>query len=118
MYVGESGVDESVSIDLAYENGKHAQLFGAINLTTRREANIIGTKGRICVPRFSNADTAYIVIDDNEEKINIPFEINGFEYQIKEVVKCLNEGKLQSDIMSWDDSIEAMRILDTVKNSI
>lgn len=118
MYVGQSGVDESVSIDLAYENGRHAQLFGAINLTTRREANIIGTKGRICVPRFSNADTVYIVIGDNEEKINIPFEVNGFEYQIKEVVKCLNEGRLQSDIMSWDDSIEAMRILDTVKNSI
>lgn len=58
MYIGQSGVDESVSIELAYKNGRQAQLYGAINLTTRREANIIGTEGRICVPRFSNADTA------------------------------------------------------------
>lgn len=117
MYIGQSGVDENVSINLAYENGRQTQLYGAINLTTRREANIIGTEGRICVPRFSNADTAYIITENNEEKINIPFEINGFEYQIKEVVKCLNEGKLESDVMSWNDSIEAMRILDVVKRN-
>lgn len=45
----------------------------------------------------------------------MPFDINGFEYQIREVSKCIKEGKLQSDIMSWNDSIEIMNILDSVK---
>ncbi|MDU4802120.1 MAG: hypothetical protein E6X81_14220 [Clostridium butyricum] len=43
------------------------------------------------------------------------FEINGFEYQIKEVVKYINEGKLQSEIMSWNDSIEVMDIIDNIR---
>ena len=87
LYIGKTGVDECVSINLGYEEGKQAQLYGAININTIRDANIIGTKGRICVPKFSNADTAYILIDGKEEKIQMPFDINGFEYQISEVVR-------------------------------
>ncbi|WP_160688078.1 Gfo/Idh/MocA family oxidoreductase [Clostridium sp. C2-6-12] len=117
LYIGKSGIDESVSINLEYEEGKQAQLYAAINLDTVRDANIIGTKGRIRVPVFSNADTAYIFIDGKEEKIEIPFEINGFEYQIKEVIECINQGKLESEIMSWKDSIEIMDIMDSVQNN-
>lgn len=116
LYIGKSGVDECVSINLAYEDGKQALLYGAINLNTRREANIIGTKGRICVPTFSNADSAYVITDGKEERTQIPFDINGFEYQIREVVKCINEGKLQSEIMSWNDSIEIMNIIDYIRD--
>ena len=116
-YIGKTGVDECVSINLGYEEGKQAQLYGAININTIRDANIIGTKGKICVPKFSNADTAYILIDGKEKKIQMPFDINGFEYQISEVVKCINEGKLQSEIMSWNDSIEIMNIMDYIRNN-
>lgn len=117
MYIGKTGVDECVSINLGYDKGEQAQLYGAINLNTIRDANIIGTKGRICVPKFSNADTAYILIDGKEKKIQMPFDINGFEYQIEEVVKCITEGKLQSEIMSWNDSIEIMNIMDHIRNN-
>lgn len=115
IYIGKSGVDESESIILGYEDGKQSQLYSAINLDTIREANIIGTKGRICVPRFSNADAAYILVDGKEEKIYMPFDINGFEYQIMEVHKCIGEGKVQSEIMSWNDSIEIMNIIDRIR---
>lgn len=74
-------------------------------------------EGRICVPTFSNADTAIILINGKEEKIHLPFKINGFEYQIQEVVRGLREGKIQSDIMSWKDSMEIMTIMDSIKNN-
>lgn len=114
LYIGKTGVDENISMTLSYSEGKQSQLYGSINLSTRREANILGTEGRICVPRFSSADTAIIVTNGTEEKIHIPFEINSFEYQIEEVCRCIREGKLQSDHMSWNDSIEIMRIMDAV----
>jgi len=116
LYIGETGVDENVSINLAYPGGKQAQLYSAINLNTVRDAVIIGTEGRITVPRFSNAETATLFKDGKEETFHLPFGITGFEYQIEEVVNCLNNGKLQSEIMSWDDSIKTMEILDNVKN--
>lgn len=116
LYIGETGVDENVSINLAYPGGKQAQLYGAINLNTIRDANIIGTKGRICVPRFSNAETATLFKDGKEETFQMPHEITGFEYEISEVTNCINSGKLQSEIMSWEDSIKTMELLDSVKN--
>lgn len=115
-YIGKTGVDECLSINLGYEDGKQAQLYGAINLDTKREANIIGSSGRICIQRFSNSEVATIFSNGKEETIHMPFSINGFEYQIEEVVKCLNEDMVQSDIMSWNDSIEIMRIMDSIKN--
>lgn len=115
-FIGETGVDESASIILSYKDGEQALLYSAINLDTIRSANIVGTKGRICVPKFSNADTAYIFVNGTEEKIHIPFEVNGMEYQVREVVRCINEGKVQSEIMSWNDSIEIMKIMDRVRN--
>lgn len=78
-------------------NGKQVQLYSAINLDTKRDANIIGTEGRISIPRFFNAETAEIVINGQVKRIYMPFDINGFEYQ--------------SNIMSWKESIEIMRII-------
>jgi len=52
--------------------------------------------------------------DGKEEVIDLPFEINGFEYQIEEVSNCIREGKLESKVMSWQDSIEVMKIMDEV----
>ncbi len=115
LYMGNTEVDESVSINLVYEDGKQSLLYSAINLDTIRAANIIGTKGRIIVPRFSNADTAYFLTNGTEEKIQLPFDINGMEYQIREVCQCINDGKVQSDIMSWNDSIEIMNLLDRIR---
>lgn len=115
LFYGETGVDESSSILLAYEDGRHAQLFSSIALDTRREANFLGSEGRVCVPRYSNADQAIIYAKGEEKIIHIPFEINGFEYQIQEVVNCLKEGKMESDIMSWNDSIEVMRLMDNAQ---
>lgn len=115
-FIKKTGVDENASVILSYEDGKQALLYSAINVDTIRTANILGTKGRISIPKFSNADTAYLIIDGTEEKIQIPFDINGMEYQIREVVKCINEGKIQSDIMGWNESIETMKIMDKIRN--
>lgn len=115
VYIGKTGVDENITVNLSYENGVEAQLYGAINLNTKREANIIGTKGIICVPRFSSGDRLILKVEGKEEIYDFPFEINGFEYQIREVNNCLKDGKLESGIMSWKDSIEVMKILDKVK---
>lgn len=114
LYIGKTGVDENVSVTLTYENGEQAQLYGAVNAPTIREANIIGTKGRICIPRYSSGEKVILISDGKEEVIDLPFEINGFEYQIEEVSNCIREGKLESKVMSWQDSIEVMKIMDEV----
>lgn len=116
--IGKTAVDEDVSMILAYEDGAIAQLYSSISLNSKRDANIIGTKGIITVPRFSNGEKLILTKGNTIEEMNFPFEINGFEYEIEEVNKCLRNNKLESEIMSWDDSLKVMEILDMVRREV
>ena len=112
---GVTGIDESNAIQLGYENGARAQLYSTIQVNTTKEASILGTEGRIHIPIFSNAQAATIYLDSGKEKtIAEPYEINGFEYEIREAVRCMKEGLLESPYMTWSDSIEVMGIIDQI----
>jgi predicted dehydrogenase len=115
IFIGKTGVDENVSAIISYENGREVNTYGAINLNTVREANIVGTKGTLRVPRFSSGEKLIINMNGKEEVKEFPFAINGFEYQIEEVNTALRNGKLESEIMSWNESITVMRTLDKIK---
>lgn len=118
VFLGKTGVDENVSATMLYENGKEVHIYGAININTVREVNIIGTKGTLRIPRFSSGEKLIININGQEEIREFPFAINGFEYQIEEVNELIRNGELESKIMSWNDSITVMRILDKIKNNL
>ena len=40
---------------------------------------------------------------------------NGFENQVIEVINCLREGKLESDVMPLDESLSIMKTMDTIR---
>lgn len=116
--IRKTGVDEDVSMTLTYDSGAIAQLYSSISLNSKRDANIVGTKGIITVPRFSNGEKLILTKGNIVEEMNFPFEINGFEYEIEEVNKCLRSNKLESEIMSWEDSLKVMEMLDKVMKEV
>lgn len=113
--IGQGGVDENVSAIISYDKGREFHIYGAINLNTAREATIVGTKGILKIPRFSSGEELKIIINNEEKIIKFPFHINGFEYQIEEVNSSLRNNEIESKIMSFDDSISVMRILDRIR---
>ena len=115
-HIGETNVDEQASILLGYDSGQIANLFCAIRTETSKAARIIGTHGSIHIPRFWEATSATLeVVGKDPTHIEMPFKENGFEYQTIEVVKCLQEGKLESDVMPLDESLAIIRTMDTVR---
>lgn len=116
--IGITGVDENVSAIISYDKGKELHIYGAINLNTGREATIIGTKGILKIPRFSSGEKLRVTIDNKETLFDFPFDINGFEYQIEEVNSSLRQGKIESKIMSFEDSKEVMKILDIIREQV
>ena len=114
LHYGRTNVDENGTIQLSYENGALAQLYFTIQANTHKDASIIGTEGSIDIPTFSNAKSATIRTSKREWTIEEPFEISGFEYEIREVGRCLQEGLLESPIMTWQDSIEIMDLVDHI----
>ena len=93
-----------------------AQLTCAIGSYIPLHAAVYGTKGWIEIPEFKNPQKATLHVDGQEPVVLArPFEINGFEYEIREAMTCLREGKLESSLMTAEQSIAVMRIMDEIR---
>ena len=115
-HLGQTNVDEQASILLGYDSGQIANLFCAISTETSKEARITGTDGSIHIPHFWEATSATLEVSGKDPvHMEIPFEENGFEYQTIEVIKCLQEGKLESDVMPLDESLSIIKTMDTIR---
>jgi len=53
--------------------------------------------------------------DGHKQDYHNPFICNGYEYEAMEVTNCLLNGKIESDIMPLDLSIQLIEILDSVR---
>ena len=112
--LGPTGVDEQAAAILRYDKGEMALLSSAIIAQTANEANIFGTSGSIRIPSFWRAVTATVFAGDKRE-ITIPFRANGYEYEAEEVMRCIAEGKPESDLMPLSDSLAVMEIMDSMR---
>ena len=117
--IGSTYVDEHTSGTLSYEG---VQSFFTCSFNKPLDNNFIlsGSKGRIVIPSMFWAATCGILDIDGQEPVmvELPFRATGFEYQIEEVIRCLSHGKLQSDVLSWQDSVATMRIMDLIREQI
>jgi len=116
-HIGEAGVDEQNALIFAYADGAMAVLQSAVRTATPQVAVVNGTRGRITVhSRWWNATRMTVEVNDTEpEEIHLPLTGNGYNYEAAEVARCLREGRLESDVMSWDETLEIMRTLDAIR---
>jgi predicted dehydrogenase len=114
--LANTGIDEYTNIVLQYPNGETAHLLSAINFNTATEAQIIGTKGRIEIktPWFKATDFSVHLNNGIIQNFAIPHLSNGFEYEIMEVMHCLDNGLLQSNKVPHNLSLSVSKIMDEV----
>ena len=93
-----------------------AQLTTAIGANMPTFGAVYGTKGHIDIPDFKNPTRA-VLHPDGQEPVELahPFEINGFEYEIREAQACAEAGHLQSERMTGEQTIAVMRIMDEIR---
>ncbi len=114
--INDVGTDEYSSIILQYENGAIAELATAIQTTMPVLACIYGSKGYINIPEYKNPTMAEIVLNDGTSyKIEKEFEVNGFEYEIREAQSCIRDNKISSEVFTPEQSIAVMSIMDRVR---
>ncbi|KYG26003.1 Gfo/Idh/MocA family protein [Alkalihalobacillus trypoxylicola] len=115
--IGETGVDEQFSVLLSYPSGKSATLNGAVQLNLNNEAYIYGSKGYIHVPNFLFArESSLHVTGEDVVKFEDQRECRGYAFEAEEVGRNLLSGKLESDIISLDESLAIMKILDSLRS--
>jgi len=116
LYIGESGTDEKAAVILSYGDDRIAYAAAANRTELANEAWIYGTKGKIYIPNFICARTAKLYINGkDDEQFQGEFISNGYNYQAIEVMNCLREGKIESSVMTWDESIVLMETMDAIR---
>ena len=115
LNISEYGTDDFASMILTY-NGQTAALSSAIGTKMPTEGVIFGSKGYISVPNIISATSLTLhPLDGDPVEHVLPLEINGFEYQIRDFVSCVNQGLCDSKLVSKEFSLGCMQIMDAVR---
>lgn len=115
--IGPTQVDYNCSMAFQYENELISVMYSSVVAKTDVIAEIYGTKGKIIFDEWWFTPVNAYIVDHSGKKEKIPVDSigNGYNYEAIEVGKCLREGKTQSDIMSWNDSIQLIDLLDAIR---
>ncbi len=117
--IGKTGVDESMTASLRYADGRVASCLATGRAETPCEAVIAGSKGYLRIHRnFWRSERLTIHRRDREsQELNIPIHGNGYNYELMHTQTCIREGRTQSPVMSWQDSLHLMEIMDQLRRS-
>jgi predicted dehydrogenase len=119
--LSEKGIDESCSIKMEYSSGQKALLESTLLAQPDTPAEIIGEKGtiRILDPWFEKAAGIEVQLY-RQGKIIYPcrWEGHGLQFETQEVVNCVEQNKIESDLMSHAFSLEVMEILDEIREQL
>jgi predicted dehydrogenase len=116
-HLGETGVDELNTAIWQYNRGVQAMLLSTQRVERPCEAFITGSEGYIKLHHmFWHAQTLTVQhVGGKPETIQIPYEGNGYGYQVQEVHDCLRAGKLESAVVPHVDTLEIMTLLDEMR---
>jgi predicted dehydrogenase len=117
IFLGQTGVDEQTLVILSYGGPRMAYAAAAIRTQMANDAWIYGTNGKIHIPNFIWAHSAELLVDDRvkDEFTHHNFISNGYNYEAEEVMKCIRDGKIESEVMPWDESMVLMETMDRIR---
>ena len=117
-HINEYGTDDFSSILLNYPGNRTASVTASIGMAMPREGVVYGTSGSIRLPDYQMAEKLVVCpYGGQPQEICIPFEINGFEYQIREAGRCVKEGLYTSDVLKEKDTLAVLELMDGIRAS-
>ncbi|MCC6483511.1 MAG: Gfo/Idh/MocA family oxidoreductase [Armatimonadetes bacterium] len=115
-HLGQTGVDEQCAMLLGYGGGEVAILSSAVRTNTQHEAVLMGSEGMIRIPNFWRATRMTVTKGDETETIEMPLAINGFEYEAEECMRCIRQGKTESEVIGLNETLSIIRTMDEIRS--
>lgn len=109
------GIDMSNTILFRYKDDVFSSMDNGFEIQLRNNAIISGTKGFITLGNWFHCTDEGILFDRNGievERFVRQDDINGYEYEVEEVHRCLKLGLRESPLIPHSDTIDVMKLLD------
>ena len=113
----DTGVDAMETITLHYRDGRMAVITAGVLARGDRKGIFYGDKGYIIVENINNPQSisVYDLTDTLVKKIQVPAQITGYEYQIREAMARIRAGEIESASMPLDTTIAVMERMDALR---
>ena len=111
--------DFGMDADIFYENGVYGFVRSNWFYQAKNKGNavLVGEKGYFEIPAFWKGDTAYLHKDGLVTEIEVDME-SDFEGEITHAIECIEDGLLESPVLSEEMSVEIIRVVEAVQNSL
>lgn len=113
----DTGVDAQETITLHYADGKMAVITAGVLARGDRKGIFYGEKGYIIVENINNPQSisVYDLTDTLIQRIQVPAQISGYEYEIREAMARIRAGETEAASMPLDTSIAVMERMDALR---
>jgi predicted dehydrogenase len=116
----EKGVDAQTSMILTYEGGAQAVLTTTMIEQTPCRAVVAGLNGWLEIDRtFYNPAAMRVILNDGSTtEYPNTYKGHGLREQAEVFKQLVLTGKLESEILTWKDTVDIMKTLDAVREQI
>jgi predicted dehydrogenase len=115
----ETGSEDSISIIFGYEDGRMATLYSSFRTAAGIATDLLCENGNLYFSRGRDMSQRLNVSMNGKENIEYSLlpEGMGYHYEAIEVMKCLDEGRLESDIVPHSFTRNLMETLDRIRKA-
>jgi len=110
----KTGIDLACYVDLQFEDNSTARLASSFKENKDAPGVIEFEKGKIIADNFWRSQKVII----NDEEHAFPHLGEGFPYQINAFVETVEQGLLENEIMTYEQSRKSMILLDRIRDVI
>jgi predicted dehydrogenase len=116
---GETGIDMFSIFQTEHTNG-YAQLYCGFDLHGKGDALICGTKGNVTIHKnwWNPARATINYLDGRIVEIDEPFTAGGLNYEVQHFCELINNGLIESPIVTHELSRQMISMLDQAREII
>ena len=113
----DSGSEDSVSVIFRYNDGRMATLYSSFRTSAGIGCDLLCENGNLFFTRELDMSQQLIVelTGKEQEKYSLSPEGMGYYFEAMEVMSCLDEGKLQSNVVPHSFSLHLINTLDRIR---
>jgi predicted dehydrogenase len=114
-----TGSEDSLSIILSYNDGRMATLYSSFRTAAGIGCDLLCENGNLSFSRGRDMSQRLNVAINGKDNIEYSLLPEGMGYQFEaiEVMKCLDEGKFESDVVPLSFSLNLMNTLDRIRQA-
>ena len=113
-HLAATGVEDTVAISARHANGACSAMTASFRASDAMDAEILGTEGRIRLPRFHAGDAAHLICEDGYSEHFRDEQGGMVRAEIEAVMDSLDRGELECPAHSHADSCRLAVLMEEV----